>query len=274
MLTDMELSDTLNAIHLGYKQSVGLLKGYLKHIGGAIAKLQKEHEAIAGKLEAARSGAPDPSPPKSGEKTITLELKPEEMDLLVKAMKFAQGHTSEYPNLTYRMSSVYLVALFDAFLADVFSEVARARPKILSSSKKQISYDRLLEFDSFDALVEFIASRELNELSYKSIKDQADYYRDRFGVALEDSGVPVSELIELRATRNLLVHNNGVVNHIYLELVPSSTYKAGDDVKVDANYFDQAVKSLEAVAAFITTKLAEKHATKPPADGAAQLLAS
>lgn len=271
MPTDMELSDTLNSIHLGYRQSVGLLRGYLKHIGGAIKKLQKDHEAIVAKLEAVKSGVADPSPSKSGEKTVKVELSPEEMDVLVKAMKFAQGHTSEYPNLTFRMSFVYLVALFDAFLADVFSEVARARPEILKSSKKQISYDRLLEFGSFDALVEFIASRELNELSYKSIKDQADYYRDRFGVALEDSGVPISELIELRAARNLLVHNNGVVNHIYLELVPSSTYKAGDDVTVDTSYFDKAAKSLEAVAAFIAAKLIEKHASTPPAAGVAQL---
>jgi len=196
------------------------------------------------------------------------------MDLLVEVMKFAQGHTSAYPNLTFRMSFVYLVALFDAFLADVFSKVVRIRPGILKSSKKQIFYDRLLEFGSFEALVEFIASRELNELSYKSIKDQPDYYRDRFGVAIEESGVTVSELIELRATRNLLVHNNGLVNHIYLEQVPSSMYKAGDDVQVDTNYFGQAVKSLDAVAEFITAKLIEKHATKPPADGVAQLPAS
>ena len=273
-LNDMELSDALNVIHLGYTQSVGLLKGYLEHIGSAITKLQKEHSSLLGRLDAARLGEPDPGPPSAGEKSIKLELSAEEMDLVARAMKFAQGRTLEYPNLSYRMSFVYLIALFDAFLTDVFSEVARARPDILRSSKKQISYDRLLDLGSFDALVDFIASRELNELSYKSIKEQADYYRDRFGIALEDSGVPVSDLIELRSTRNLLVHNNGVVNHIYIELVPSTAYNAGDEVRVDANYFNQAAKSVEAVAAFITTKLVEKHAAKPIADGVARSPAS
>lgn len=269
----MELSDSLNAIHRGYVRSVELLRSYLWHMGDATKKLQKEHEAIVTKLEAVKSGKPDPSPPKQGE-GLQVELSIEQMDLLVELVKSAQGRTAAYPNLTFRMSFVYLVALFDAFLADVFSEVVRTRPGIMKSSKKQISYDRLLEFGSFDALVEFIANREINEISYKSIKDQAEYYRDRFGVAIEESGVPVSELAELRATRNLLIHNNGLVNHIYLEQVASSTYKTGDEVHVDAGYFDQAVKRLDAVALFITGRLIEKHANRPPEDGSLQLPAS
>jgi hypothetical protein len=269
----MELSDSLNAIHLGYGQSVGLLRGYLRHMGDAIKKLRKEHQALVVKLEAVSSGKPDPSPPNQGE-GLQVELSSKEMDLLVEAMKFALGNTAAYPNLTFRMSFVYLIALFDAFLADVFTEVVRVHPGILKSSKKQISYDRLLEFGSFEALVEFIASREINEVSYKSIKDQAEYYRDRFGVALEESGVLVSELVELRATRNLLIHNNGLVNHIYLEQLASSTYKLGDEVQVDASYFDQAVKSLDEVASFITRRLIEKHGNRPSVEDPLQLPAS
>jgi len=268
----MGLSDTLTAILRNYRQSVVLLEGYLQHIGEAIKKVHEHNETIVKKFEAAKAGAPDPSPVNADEKTVRLELKPEDMDFLIDVMRSAKSSSSQYPDVTYRMSFVYLVALFDAFLSDVFSQVARARPNLLKSSKKQVSYDKLLEFGSFEALIEFIASRELNELSYKSMKDQADYYRDRFGVALDDSGVPVSELIELRSTRNLLVHNNGVVNQIYLELVPNSTYRAGDYVKLDASYFDQAVRSLKEVAAFITEKLIEKHANKPSA--AAQMPAS
>ncbi len=61
----------------------------------------------------------------------------------------------------------------------------------------------------------------MTELSYKSIRDQADYYRERFGIAIEDSGIPFGDLVELRAIRNILIHNNGIINHIFLEQVKS-----------------------------------------------------
>ncbi|MBC9250506.1 hypothetical protein A9179_09500 [Pseudomonas alcaligenes] len=255
-------------MHRGFRTSVQLLMSYLQDMGDAIKKIQKQHEEIVGKLEAAKSGVPDPSPPNLGEKTIQLDLNDEQIKLLTDVMKSAQSQKSSYPNLTFRMSFVYLVATFDAFIADVFLEVARARPEILKTSKKQLPYDRLLEFQSLDELVSFIASRELNELGYKSIKDQSDYYQDRFGVALQDSGILLAELTELRAARNLLVHNNGLVNHIYLEQVSGSKYKAGDNVQVDSDYFNRAVKSFQAVASFVTAKLIEKHAAKLPSGAA------
>jgi hypothetical protein len=264
----MELLNSLNAIRCSHKQSVNLLRGYRGHIDGSIKELQKKHENIIASLEAARLGKPDPGLFTSGEQvTLSREL----ADKLEVAMKFIHGHTVEYPNLTYRMLFVYLVALFDAFLADIFSEIVRARPHILRTSKKQITYDKLLEFNSFDALVNFIVSREMNELSYKPILDQVKYYRERFGVGIEESGIEVSELIELKATRNLLMHNNGVVNHIYMELVPDGAYKLGEEVKVDVSYFDKALKSLETVADFITEKLIEKHGGKPKTDGKVNL---
>lgn len=265
----MELSDSLRAIHRGYAQSVGLLKSYLTHMSDAIKELQEKHHIIAEKFEATKSGKPDPSPHKPHEKTIQLTLKSEEIDTILAAMKFMQVRTSVYPNLMFRMSFVYLVALFDAFLADIFSAVVKTRPKMLKSSKKQISYERLFEFESYEALVEFLAGRELNELSYKSMKDQAEYYRDRFGVALDESGIAVVELVELRAARNLLVHNNGLVNEIYLEQVPETTYKYGDDIQVDEDYFQQAAEKLDTVVEFIATKLIEKHAAAPSLHGVA-----
>ncbi len=259
MNKDMELSDSLNAILRSYTKSVQLLTGYLRHIRDAINDIQARHAQIVAKLEAAASGDSDPSPPRPDEKAIQLDLNAKQLGAIITIMQDQEGNTAEYPNLTYRMSFVYLVAIFDAFLSDIFTEVAQARPKILTSTKKHVSYAKIFELGNFEAMVDFIASRELNELSYKSIKEQADYYEDRFGVALRESGVSVNELVELRCTRNILVHNNGIVNHIYLEQVSGSSYSSGDEVKVDAEYFDHAVESFKSIVTYVTAKLIEKH---------------
>jgi hypothetical protein len=153
------------------------------------------------------------------------------------------------------------MALFDAYLSDIFETVVRNRPEILRS-KKQLTYEKALEFSSIEDLVNYLAKRELHELSYKSIKDQMDYYRDRFGLAISDCGVSIEALSELRARRNLFVHNNGIVNHIYLELVPTAAYAPGDPISVDSAYFENAVRNLGIVASFVTAALKEKYAIK------------
>jgi hypothetical protein len=267
----MELSDSLNAILRSYTQSVRLLTGYLRHIRDAINDIQAQHAQIVAKLDAVASGDSDPSPPSPDEEAYQLDLNAKQLDAIIAIMQDAEGNTAVYPNLTYRMSFVYLVAIFDAFLSDIFTQVAQARPEILTSKNKQVSYAKILELGNFEAMVDFIASRELNELSYKSIGEQAKYYEDRFGVALCESGVSVDELVELRCARNLLVHNNGIVNHIYLEQVSGSGYKSGDEVKVDAEYFDHAVKTFGSIVTFVTAKLIEKHADRPAGESPVHL---
>lgn len=175
-------------------------------------------------------------------------------------MKLVQGHKAMYPTLTLRMSFVYLMALFDAYLSDTFEAVVRSKPEVLRS-KKQLTYEKALEFSSMEDLIKYLAMREINELSYRSIKDQVDYYRDRFGFAISECGVSVDTLTELRARRNIFVHNNGMVNHLYLELVPLTAYTLGEIITVSSEYFEDAVRTLGQVASFATTSLTEKFAT-------------
>ena len=73
-----------------------------------------------------------------------------------------------------------------------------------------------------------------------------------------NSGVSIEELTELRSTRNLLVHNNGVVNHIYLEQVAGAQYGLGERLSINAAYFEAADKKLRKVVQYLASELAAK----------------
>src|SRR5258706_12959123 len=229
----MKLSLVIAGLRHTYIESVFRLASYVEDIDRAIQKLRAEHENLSKKLAAIKEGKPydDPEEKKPGVKLVQVTLEKKDLDIIVDAMQLKQGHIEKYPGLAFQMAFVYLVATFDALLTDIFAAVINSKPAILKS-KKQITYDKLLEFGSTTELIDYLAKRELNELSYKSMKEQAEYYVDRFGISLATSGVSVEELIELRSTRNLLVHNNGVVNHLYHEQVPTSSYKIGQHVQV------------------------------------------
>jgi len=84
-----------------------------------------------------------------------------------------------------------------------------------------------------------MARREINELSYKSMADQSDYYKAKFNIDLADSGVELAALVEIRSRRNLLVHNNGIVNDMYMETVKYTTYNLGERVEITFDYWNK-----------------------------------
>lgn len=257
----MNLRVTIAGIHQTYLESVFRLTSYVKDISNAIQDLRTRHDKLSKKLVAAKEGMPfdDPEAKKPGAQLIQLELKDEELEVMIEAVQLKQGYVEKYPDFAFEMAFVYLVATFDAFLTDIFEAVIISKPAILKS-KKQISYDKLLDFASTSELIDHLAKRELNELSYKSINEQAEYYKDKFGVSLVVSGTPIEDLIEIRSARNLLVHNNGIINHIYLDQVKASPYNLGEHVRIDAAYFQAANKKLRKVVQYLATELTTKFA--------------
>jgi hypothetical protein len=103
----------------------------------------------------------------------------------------------------------------------------------------------------------------MNEVSYSSIRDQARYYLDRFGIDLAQSGVTITELTDISATRNLLVHNNGVVNSLYLETVPHSTCKLGDTINLTIPDVEKVGRKLRVVSSFLHKVIVKKFSTQP-----------
>lgn len=252
----MSLLAIITRISKTYFDATRLLSMYVRDINGAIENIQKRNAVLTHRLVCFREGRPNDVPLlKEGEKTVTIELEIDALDEFIELTKLPQS----YPSLASRMAYVNLIATFDAFLTDIFEAVILSRPEILKS-KKQLTYEKILDFTSRTDLILYLAKRELNELSYKSAKDQADYYKERFGIVLTDSGVSMDELVELRTTRNVLVHNNGIVNHIFLDQLPTTTYKLGDSVIIDLAYFDSAASSLNKIADFLVIQLSSKYA--------------
>ena len=58
----------------------------------------------------------------------------------------------------------------------------------------------------------------------------------KLGCPTEDE---IDRIAEMKAARDLLIHNSGVVNKTYLEKAgPKARYAAGEKVVIDRQYFD------------------------------------
>jgi hypothetical protein len=96
-----------------------------------------------------------------------------------------------------------------------------AYPKGIPHKKeKQVPLVDILEAADKDAIIQGVVARELLALAYKRPAEWFEYLRDRV-----DLGCPtadqIQDLAEIKASRDVLIHNRGIANRAYLD-------KAGD----------------------------------------------
>ena len=114
---------------------------------------------------------------------------------------------------------VQIVTSFEAFFFSLLETLLIERPERLPKEKK-IEYGEILGCNDFDEVIEKVVERELHELKFKSVSAWFEKLRGMVKMKCpNETEIPL--LAEIKATRDLLIHNSGLVNKIYIK-------KAGD----------------------------------------------
>lgn len=127
------------------------------------------------------------------------------------------------------------VALFEHLFFDILRLLLTDQPLHLPS-KRQIEYSVIVAAQTKDEIITAIIERELNEVKYKNLSDWFDYL-ERLASGCRISDKELGQIAEAKATRDLLVHNAGIVNQIYLD--KSGKYarsKIGEMISVAGYY--------------------------------------
>lgn len=103
--------------------------------------------------------------------------------------------------------------------------------------KEKVDITFVSGFASIDELVEAMLERRVHELSYRSLIDLDEYFQTTLKFSLFSSGSSDEQrkrAVRLVAERNLLVHNRGIVNRVFLERTHGSSLRVGDRIQYDA----------------------------------------
>lgn len=145
-----------------------------------------------------------------------------------------------YPhyNRTYLLSFslVQLITIFEAFLFDFIRLLLMRDPRHLAQ-KKQIEVGFAISAPDREALISLIAEREINELKYGRPKAWFEYL-DR--IVKLDCPTPdeIAQFAEMKAARDLIIHNGGVVNAVYIDKAgPKARYAVDQKITVSQLYF-------------------------------------
>ncbi len=161
-----------------------------------------------------------------------------------------------YPRLANDMILIYLTTLFEAFVLDSTRAVMLAMARRLrQESGNPREVNRMLTR---------LVRRQVEDLGFGPIQAKLRFIADTLGITLKEAPETPADIDELYATRNLLVHNGGIVNRKYLSLVRGSPLKIGDQRPVTDDYVRAALTTAQTIGEYLYRALMTHYAGEAP----------
>ena len=165
---------------------------------------------------------------------------------------------SKYQYLAFHQLTVnalvHLVTLVETMLGDVVRTVVRRYPQKLSG-KRNLSIQAILESTSLEEVHIRATDALLNELAYKSPAEFAESIEPLLSVNLLECPA-FHRYIEVKATRDIFIHNRGIANDVYVRKAGShARFNSGMALPADINYFLESYEHCLQVADWLETEL-------------------
>lgn len=167
----------------------------------------------------------------------------------------------------YSSSLGNCISIVEFFLGQlVYFVLKKYPPKLLldvNGKTKQddsnVALKSILEASSLDDVIESIIQKKVANLFYASPNDYLQYLKNVLDISIVESDF--YNYVEVKATRDLIVHNNKKVNDIYIK-------KAGDYARVtntcqmipvNKTYYEKSVCNMKKLIRTIYIEAAKKH---------------
>ena len=144
--------------------------------------------------------------------------------------------------------------IFVTYLIELYAEIARTDPRILKS-KKQISFEDVLQASEMHEVRELLVQKQKLSLSHA---DRETIMKEFTSIGLpvicaSDSSPEEYEALQrsltlLWSTRNIIEHNNAVVNELFLKANPGTEFRLGDLVTIGIEEIGAALATVEFIA--------------------------
>lgn len=159
---------------------------------------------------------------------------------------------------------VTAVSRFEFYLSDVLGEYLRRSPEKLlrgpkgGDSGKPVALQSIIDANSLEELYEELIEQRVQSIFYAEPREYCAYFN-----AISELGISektFEAFFEVKATRDLIVHNSLLVNELYKKKAGSlSRGEVGDRLKVKKDYFEAALSTMKTMSGTIEKLTREKH---------------
>jgi len=171
------------------------------------------------------------------------------------------GKTQFQKEQLYKSSFISLLSSVEWFYSQILHFHYEKYPDSASINKKSITLDDLKTFDTIKDAENYLIDQKIEGILRGSLSDWLQVLKEEIKLSLSYIDNYLDDLIEVYQRRNLLVHNGGIVNSIYLSKVSKShskDIKIGEKLFVTKEYLDSAIDQFHLIFILIACELWKK----------------
>ena len=205
--------------------------------------LRPELKKRADALRSSKSKAKKPYPVPKRKGMVTSKRRDEDIGLIFSA---------QHQRGIFETNIVSMVSRVEAFIQDCIAIVANAYPKKLSilADKNGIPLDLFLEHESRDDVIRRFVSLKCEGLMFSKPAEYLDKAAKVLSIELDEE--TVQNFLEIKTSRDIIIHNGGLINKIYVEKVGDKRRgEAGEELVIDDAYFKHVIVTLKALSGSI-----------------------
>lgn len=192
------------------------------------------------------------------EVTFPIGYKPEKTTMQTTRTYRKEELLLKYQFLAFHQLSVNVLVQLVTIVETMFGDVVRAvvlRYPLKLGGKRSISVQAVLESTTLEEVHLRATDSLLNELSYRSPAEFAESMQQLLSVNLMECPA-FHRYMEIKATRDIFIHNRGIANDLYVRKAGSHTrVKSGMALPADIQYFLESYEHCLQIAEWLEVEL-------------------
>ena len=141
----------------------------------------------------------------------------------------------------------HFVSLFERFMFDFLRVWLTEHPHSLSG--KELRFQTVLDAANKGEIVAAVVQQKVLQLTYKRVADWFEYLEKIAQLRCPNQD-QIERLAEIKASRDVVVHNNGIVNPIYVDKsMGRARFADGDNLELPEDYHRDSWQLLKQVVA-------------------------
>lgn len=160
--------------------------------------------------------------------------------------KFAKRYYQK--GLLYQNALISLVSAVEWFLSQLLHQYFERHPEAAGIRDRSLTLSELQSIGTIEEAKSYLIDLRIEEVLRGSFSDWVNFLKTQLKLSMGYLSDEENYLIEIYQRRNLLVHNGGVVNKIYLTKVSESVrakLEIGKAISVSQEYLDESITRFE-----------------------------
>jgi hypothetical protein len=246
----MESSKRTHPVSIGvYKRHIRLFR-YLNDAWIFTELMRPELKRRADELRNSKSKLKRKYPVPKRDKSVTSMRRDSDV---------GQVFQAQYERGIFETHIISIVSRVEAFIQECLIIAIRDQPRKLGIlGDKGIPLELFLEHASHDDLLESFIALRCQDLMFGK---PAEYLAKVLKVLSIEIGDDILQAyIEMKASRDVIIHNQGEINQLYVDKAGDKKRGAvGDELIVDADYFEDVIKNAKRLSGAIQRKTELKY---------------